>query len=271
MHYTISNFAKMQGLTVDTVRQYEKMKIIMPYKDIVNNYRYFTNYDVRTVSTCKFYSSLGFSLSQSSKMISDMPSSELSLLFSKQAYEVEQNLKFEKAKLNMLNKFKEYFKYIPDRVNSYVVVNLPELIRLPHSSNDQLSLNEDLTDEVKQWIELLPVTYYTRWIPNKVMSNDSELFNYEMALTTDRKSSDEFELKLSERTITTNSSDYIFTVIKKPDFEPISHLHFKPAMEYMKKNNLGLSGDSFLIYLASDIVDSEKYNYHGVFIPFNYI
>lgn len=271
MQYTISSFAKIQGLTVDTVRQYEKKKIIIPYKDKVNNYRYYTNYDVRKVSTCKFYSSLGFSLSQSSKMIGDMSSSELSSLFHKQAYEIEQKLKFDQAKLNMLNKYNEYFKYIPDKINNFVVVHLPELVRLPHSINDQLSLDEEVTNEVKQWIDLLPVTFYTRWVPGKIMSNDSELFNFEMALTINKQSADDFGLDLSKRTITTTPSEYIFTVIKKPDIEPINRLHFKPVMEYIKNNGLKLLGDSFMIYLASDIIDGEKYNYHGIFLPFIHI
>lgn len=270
MQYTISSFAKMQGLTVDTVRQYEKKKIIIPYKDKINNYRYYTNHDVRRVSTCKFYSSLGFSLSDASRMIRDMSSCELSSLFYKQAHEIEQKLKFEYAKLNMLKRYKEYFKYIPDKINNYVVINLPELVRLPHSANDQLSLDEDITDEVKHWIDLLPITYYTRWVSHKIMSNDSESLNFEMALTTDRQSAEDFGLKFSNRTKFANSSNYIFTVILKNDVEPISHLHFNSALNYMKKNNLKLSGDCFLIYLASDIINGEKYNYHGVFLPFIY-
>ncbi len=268
VQYTISSFAKMQGLTVDTVRQYEKKKIINPYKDKANNYRYYSNYDVRKVSTCKFYSSLGFSLSQASKMVSDISSHELSSLFDKQAYDIEQKLKFEYAKLNMINKYKEYFSFIPDKINNYVLIKLPELIRLPHSENDQLSLDKSITDELKRWVDLLPVTYYTRCVSDKILLNDSELFKFEMSLTTERQSANEFGLKLSRRTISINPSDYIFTVIIKPDIEPIGHVHFKDVMEYFRKNKLSLSGDSFLIYLASDIISGEKYNYHGVFLPF---
>lgn len=269
MRYTISSFAKMQGLTVDTVRQYEKKKIIIPYKDKINNYRYYTDYDVRNVSTCKFYSSLGFSLTQASKMIDNMSADELSLLFVKQAHYVEQKLKFENARLNMLNKYNEYFKYIPDKINDFVVVNFPELVRLPHSNNEILALDDNTTKEVKQWINLLPVTFYARWIHYKIMEDDSEEFKFEMALTTDSKSAAEFGMKLSKNTIIAKPSDYIFTVIKKPDMDPIDHFHFKPVIEYLKKNNLKLSGDSFLLYLASDIINGEKFNYHGVFLPFN--
>ncbi len=269
MRYTISSFAKMQGLTVDTVRQYEKKKIIIPYKDKINNYRYYSDYDVRNVSTCKFYSSLGFSLTQASKMIDNMPANELSSLFAKQAHHVEQKLKFERARLNMLNKYNEYYKYIPDKINNFVVVHFPELARLPHSANETLVLDDSTTKEVKRWIDLLPVTFYTRWIHYDIMSVASQPFKFEMSLTTDSKSASEFGLKLSKNTITTKPSDYIFTVIKKPDLEPIDHFHFKPAMEYLNENNLKLSGDSFLIYLASDIINGEKLNYHGVFLPFN--
>ncbi len=269
MRYTISSFAKMQGLTVDTVRQYEKKKIIIPYKDKINNYRYYSDYDVRNVSTCKFYSSLGFSLTQASKMIDNMSADGLSLLFTNQAHHIEQKLKFEHAKLNMLNKYREYFQYIPYKINNYVVVRLPELVRLPHSANETLALDDSTIKEVKQWIDLLPVTFYTRWIHYEIMSDNSEPFKFEMALTTDSKSAAEFGLKLSKNTITTKPSDYIFTVIKKLDMEPIDHFHFNPAIEYLSEHNLDLSGDSFLIYLASDIINGEKFNYHGVFFPFN--
>jgi len=269
MHYTISSFAKMQGLTVDTIRQYERKKIIVPKKNKINNYRYFNDYDVRGVSTCKFYSSLGFSLSQASEMIGDMPSCELSAQFVKQAHCVEKHLEFEHAKLNRLNMFIECFKYIPDKINCYTTVRFPDLVRIVHSDNGILSLNEETTAEVKQWINLLPVTFYTRWINSKIMRSDLEPFKIEMALTTDVKSAKELGLKLSKNTVVAKASDYIFTVIKKPDLEPMDHCHFNPVKRYLSENNLELSGDSFLIYLASDIVNGDKYNYHGVFLPIN--
>lgn len=268
MQYTISSFAKMQGLTVDTVRQYEKKKIINPHKDKDNNYRYYSSYDVRKVSTCKFYSSLGFSLCQASKMIGDISSQELYSLFERQAHDIERKIKLEQVKLNMLNKYKEYLSFIPGKINNYAAVKLPELIRLSHSENDQLSLDKSVTDELKQWVDLLPVTYYTRYVSDKILLNDSESFKFEMAITAERQSADDFGLNLSKRTVIISPSDYIFTVIMKHDTEPLGHIHFKDAMEYFQKNKLTLSGDSFSIYLASDIINSEKYNYHGVFLPF---
>ena len=39
MNYTIKKFAGMQGLTVDTLRQYEKKGIIRPFQDQENGYR----------------------------------------------------------------------------------------------------------------------------------------------------------------------------------------------------------------------------------------
>ena len=80
MNYTIKKFASMQGLTVDTLRQYEKKGIIQPFQDEENGYRYYSDMDVRIVSTSRWYSSLGFTLSQVAEIMKTLSNESLQSL-----------------------------------------------------------------------------------------------------------------------------------------------------------------------------------------------
>jgi len=62
MKYCISEFAALIGVTVDTLRLYEKRGIIRPIKDNKNNYRYFSDLDARDVLMSRWYRSINIPL-----------------------------------------------------------------------------------------------------------------------------------------------------------------------------------------------------------------
>ena len=61
---TINDVAQLLRITPETIRFYEKKKIVTPQRDGENGYRYFDQADIRRLYDCRIYQSMGFSLGE---------------------------------------------------------------------------------------------------------------------------------------------------------------------------------------------------------------
>ncbi len=268
MNYTIKKFASMQGLTVDTLRQYEKKGIIKPFQDEENGYRYYTDMDVRIVSTSRWFSSLGFSLSQVAKFIENLSNEELYDAFSGRIIEQKRQIAFEEIKLQKLVRFQKYYEIIEKGDPFYEEVELPELIYLPHSHKDQLLQDEEVLPFVRAWMELLPITFYTRRIPFAALKGEED-FSYHMALCISRDNSILWPLPIPSFAQSSPKRRYIHTIIRKNHEEVLSMKHMEKSLDYLKKRNLALSGDAMTMYISSKVEEGQKVNYHFAYLPFD--
>lgn len=61
---TINDVAQLLRITPETIRFYERKKLITPHRDGDSGYRYFTQADIRKLYDCRIYQSMGFSLAE---------------------------------------------------------------------------------------------------------------------------------------------------------------------------------------------------------------
>lgn len=266
MKYTIKNFARMQGLTVDTVRQYEKKGIILPVQDEENGYRYYSDLDIRIVSTSKWYSSLGFTLSEIAKFIRNLSKKDLAEAFSERILMQEKQIAVEMEKLEELKRFNEYFRMIERGEGHYEKVTLPDLIWLPHSDQDVLFQDQEVLEHVREWVELLPMTFFSRWIPLD-SALGKEPFTYYMAIVTTPEKAKAWDLPRPSFTRSAAEGEYIQTMIRKPDEEVLSATHVDPVLRTVEDMGYALTGDILTMFVASDCLDGAKYNYHILYLP----
>ena len=62
MLYKIGKIAKILGVTPEAIRHYERLGLIVPYKDKESNYRYYTNEHIDQLLYIQRFSSMGISL-----------------------------------------------------------------------------------------------------------------------------------------------------------------------------------------------------------------
>lgn len=266
MNYTIKKFACMQGLTVDTLRQYEKKGIIRPFHDEENGYRYYSDMDVRIVATSRWFSSLGFTLSQVAEIMENLSNKELQKAFSKRVVEQKRQIAFEKEKLQEMIRFQRYYELIENGELFYEEVTLPELIFLPHSHKDTLIQDEEVLPFVRAWMELLPITFYTRRIPLAAIEGEVA-FSYYMALCISEENSKLWPLPMPSFVSSSPKRKCIHTILRKSHDEMLSQKHLEKPMQYLKERNLVLSGDVVTMYISSRVEDGQKVNYHYAYFP----
>lgn len=266
MDYTIKKFASMQGLTVDTLRQYEKKGIIHPYQDEENGYRYYSDMDVRIVATSRWFSSLGFSLSQVAEIMESLHNEVLQDAFSRRVMEQKRQIAFEEKRLQEMLRFQRYYELIEKEEPFYEEVILPEMVFLPHSHNDQLMQDEEVLPFVRAWMELLPVTSYTRWIPSESIKGE-KTFSYFMALCVNKEDAEFWSLPIPLFARSSPKRKCIHTILRKNHEEVLTRKHLEEPLQYLKDSNLILSGDIMTMYISSRIEGGQKVNYHYAYFP----
>ena len=266
MRYTIGHFAKMLGLTTDTVRQYEKSGIVTPYKDEKNGYRYFTPHDVRTVSICKQYRQMGFSLAEIAEILTSIPIDRLPVQFEKKREQLQQEMQRLQIQLDALRWHQVLLNDIPSQLDQFSICEMPAFIRLPHSDRDFFSLDGELTDLVREWIELLPLTIYSRRIPQAVLLGESP-FTYDMGMMLQLQDVHRLTLPYADKVENIPAQRYLYTIIKKRDEVPFALEHLSPALDYISRFKLKISGDALGYFIASEVCEEGNYNYHAIYIP----
>ncbi|MGT2845959.1 MerR family transcriptional regulator [Streptococcus massiliensis] len=67
--YTIKQAAQLAGVSIKTLRHYDKIGLLVPHKD-ENAYRYYSDADLERLQLVLFYKLLGFSLAEISHLLS---------------------------------------------------------------------------------------------------------------------------------------------------------------------------------------------------------
>lgn len=162
----ISNFSKKSGVSVQTLRYYDKMALLKPKVIGLNNYRYYSKEQLERLMVIKKLKKMGFKLQEIKAMINYCD--EKTLIAHKEKLQVEidsrvnyikelekviENMKngkldFEKALINLTNK-KERRKNMKEKYNDHKA-KLQECYKLFQANNisDCLVALEELKQEM---------------------------------------------------------------------------------------------------------------------------
>lgn len=160
MKYSIGEFAKLIGVTVDTVRLYEKQGIITPEKDEKNNYRYFDDLDVRDILTSRWYRSLGLPLKTTTELIQHASYEDVENKISERYMALEAEIKSKQALLQQIASFKNDFLHLKDMVGVVYEKKLGTLYRLKQTNQNAL-ISDASTSNIQKMMDALPYTLYT--------------------------------------------------------------------------------------------------------------
>lgn len=186
MKYTIKAFSEKIGLTSDTLRLYEKYGVVEPKKDENNGYRYYDDFDVRELLSCRRYRSLDFPLDQAAKLSLGIEKNEYHMILQNQVDHVTSEIK----RLKQVQKHLQTLNHILSRSQIYKLsdFSLPNITFEPESVTQgplyrMVQTDENLLiDEVEDiafWMGQLPEVSYSF----KLNSEDPSHFDWGIAIT----------------------------------------------------------------------------------------
>ncbi len=244
MKYTISEFAELLGVTVDTLRLYEKYNIIKPIKNKSNNYRYFNDYDARNMLMSRWYRSLDFSMQDVSDLIRNESFDDIAEKIAVKKEELETEVRL---KMRLLNRMKcisgdlaEGKKYLDQCCEK----TLPGIYRIRQTDKNSLVKEEGLKDKVEEWMKYMPHTFFSFRMNNREVLTENNVFDYNWGLAMYDKDFLELGLKLDDMIEYIGPGKYISSVISTTQ-DYITGETLEHMLGYIQQNKLSIRGDIF--------------------------
>ena len=172
--YRIKEFARNVGVTEKTLRHYEKFKIVEPSVDEANGYRSYNFRDAERILVSKRFSSMEFSVKETSKLLSESSMDEVMETFRAQSEKLEQKAKHLNLVARRMRELQEELGWFKESPNRGFVQQGKEWWFIHHVRNTEFVRDRESLDIVRQMMDALPCSVKMMPIPEK-MTADREI------------------------------------------------------------------------------------------------
>ncbi len=156
MTYNSSEIARLLGVSVVALRNYEKSGLIEPIRNEQNNYRQYHAIDLNLIRRARSYMSYGFSLNEATDMLCKEDLSGVADAIQQQEESIERRMIHEYRLLQFTRQHSEYLKRISASEGECVIEMSPAFYGLPYREGVQIFDEEALHEEVKVWNDIRP-------------------------------------------------------------------------------------------------------------------
>lgn len=264
MKYTAKHICKLLSISRETLRYYEKERLIHPEIDETNRYRYYDDWDINFLIEIIQYRNMGFSINEIKTIFTkDNLNEYISRIKTRRKIMIQES----DYRHLIIDKNAEYLKsleLIPHRINTYELVYSPSLFLIPLRKDFEFIFSE-------QTNQLFPLVFNhfeffenTVYIPYEDFQNKTESFYW--TFTIEEKWVKELNISSSDMAYI-KSCLCIRTVIDAKERWNFNYSLFEDSMKYISSNNLKCSGPVFGYLLARLHEDARYCRYIEIYIP----
>ena len=261
--YSVKQFCDMVGVPFSTLRYYERIGLLTPHQDEMNKYRQYTVEDAFKVNRFKMYRALGFKVDE---ILDFIDNGKLSYIIDKVEGRqkcIDKEIIELQQQYAILGQLKEKMLFSL-RKDYFKIVDKEDKLFLPASKKGVF--NATKYDEFSKWVELLPLTNYSKVIDKQYFLEDEHNYHMDYGISIDKSKSSMLkdELLVNAKLIKLGKCVCFYTSIKNAKIA--DHSIFKHLINFLEENNLLINGD---FYLEGIHINSEKGDKKGniVWIP----
>lgn len=172
--YRIKEFARNVGVTEKTLRHYEKFKIVEPSVDEANGYRSYNFRDAERILVSKRFSSMEFSVKETSKLLSESSIDEVMETFTSQSEKLEQKARHLNLVAQRMRELGEELGWFKESANRGFVREGKEWWFVRHVRNTEFVEDRESLAVVRKMMDALPCSVKMMPFPEK-MTEDREV------------------------------------------------------------------------------------------------
>lgn len=154
--YKIGSISKLFGIPAETLRYYESLGILEPKKDAESGYRFYTPWEVNTLTLCRIYRSFGFPMTDVKEMLHEDTFEELFSRYVRRESELIETIRHYQHLLHLLAAQRSALVAAERGVGRFSVEDSPELLFLHHRYCYDLDLSDEVTGLSPKWIDAMP-------------------------------------------------------------------------------------------------------------------
>lgn len=159
MKYKVGKIAQMLDVSIETVRNYEKIGLIQPERSEQNDYRLYDPVDVNILRRARTYMGYyGVSMKQSAQLLlgGDIP--DLADALGESAQGLSERIAFDIQLLMFTREKQRHLQRIGTILNQYVVENSPAMYGFVYRNGSLFSSDPDVQRLLHEWNQLRPFT-----------------------------------------------------------------------------------------------------------------
>ncbi|SMP54153.1 MerR family transcriptional regulator [Anoxynatronum buryatiense] len=267
MKYTIGEFAALLGVTVDTLRLYEKHGIISPMKNDKNQYRYFDDLDARNLLSSRWLRSLSLSLPEAARLTGDVPLQQITGSLQQAAQTLEAEIREKERQLQRLKETNEEIAALNTRLNQCYFRQMPGFYRLRQTDMNTLLKNEALLQRVSEWMNSLPFAFFSFRIEQEAITSEAAIFPYSWGLAMEVDEAARRQITIDEHIEIIPPASCLTAVIRGTGDEDITRKSIVFMLENIRGQGLHPDGDVFGKIVLTHRHQGKRWAYLEVNIP----
>lgn len=266
--YKIGDVSKMLGLTSEAIRYYESQGVIQPTKDSRSGYRYYDVWDIHMLIRARSYRQLGYSLSETVKMLNEYDTHTLIENFSEQEKLIEQNIFLNINLLKHLRESQIVLNNTHTQLDTYHICSRPALYRLETQNAYSIYTNTSTWDNLQSWVSKVPFIYPSALFAYEDLAHAQEAKTFTFGFVTDVAYGDFLGIKDTHTIQYFPEVTAISTTIRTNSNEILTTDRLLPTLHYMKEQGLSLDGDVLSRVILMRKEEDLYVSYHQLWFPF---
>ena len=158
MDYSIGQVAKLLGLSIEGIRNYEKSEIIMP-KRTDSAYRKYSYLDITSLIRAKAYRSLGFTLRETSQLTNEMQIPQIVDALRGKRQGLDEQRELIRAKIAFLDETVSEFESLEQNLDRAQICVIPAYYRFEYGKNGKICMDDDVRETFQAWMEYAPFVH----------------------------------------------------------------------------------------------------------------
>lgn len=172
----IGEISKMLGISIETIRFYEKEGIVKPTRDNDSGYRDYEMWDLFYLIDCMEYRNIGMSVKEISQFIQCGTIDDLLAYIKSKKLSLNRQIIEAKSLLGFLEDYESKLRILPMNVGNYWIVERPEISYVPSTVREGQNYRKNTEyDGLSEWISKRPYVDSTQLIDVSEMESDQEL------------------------------------------------------------------------------------------------
>lgn len=244
--YSVRQFCDMVGVPYSSLRYYERIGLLKPKQDRLNNYRSYTVNDAFLLNRFKNYRAIGFEVKEALEIINKDCNRDLAQKIDRLEEELYTQMKLLQEQLKRIEKLKSDFKWLESNT-TYRIGEMEDKWFLPASEGFDFTVAK--FDVFSKWVELLPTTAYCKRIKHQ------EDLKKDYGISINVSDAHLLEPELLQNAELINGGKGLMFISHQLKGESCLEKGFKEAFAYMKQEGFIQNGD---IYLEGTMFKSES-------------
>lgn len=269
MKYRAKEVSRITGISVDTLRYFEKTGVISPKIDKNNNYRYYSAWDINFLFEYLNYRKLEYSSKDLIQYIHHASLQEQIDMMERQSSYFQEKCEHYQMLYDQSRNHLKAIQNIEGRLNKIEFQSTPENKFILYRQNYYFYNSKTVSQEFKSWLSCLGLTENVVIIPKEIIDTQGDnLYFWGLMLRKDQY--EKHKIPDGENTRTIKSTLCIKTLVEAFEEGTFNYHLLDHAVAFIKEHHFKLSGDPFGVLLTRSHDEKGIHRYIDFYLPISY-